>query len=458
MKKIFVALMAVGALLTACDKNQKEPRWESNEGVQLSEAERRTVLIEEYTGQDCVNCPTAAGVLHKLEEEFPKNVIVVAMHSAHSGMARDLENAEATRLAKHYALPSAVPMMMMSRMPFADNKNFNSDYLQWPNSIRKLINTPKLADIVLGKPEYNEAEDKLSLSIELKPAPTLSDEQVGLVAWLVEDVVAGQKLLNGKTKEDYQHHNVLRKVLSGGEALVVKSESKTTLTATGLKASLKDIKNAKVVVFIHKLKGGDEVLAAGLVALGSGNKPGPNPNPEPNPNPQPDGKPELRDGLSFYLAETDFNSDYSLKFVRLIKQADSGYEFKFTEKPEKDGSEYQIGMPNVFIHPGKNAPAGQYQIKVEKVSHKGDASVGLFSVCVLGQCNSAKNPESYEQEINVQPADKLAAELVQIHYKVPANNPPADGTEYKTKVTISDMSGKEVAHCFVTFVFKKPTE
>ncbi|MDO4691589.1 MAG: Omp28-related outer membrane protein [Porphyromonadaceae bacterium] len=457
MKKIFATLVAVGALLTACDKNQEEPRWESNEGVQLSEAERRTVLIEEYTGQDCVNCPSAAGVLHKLEKEFPNNVIVVAMHSEHSGMARELKNAEATRLAKHFGLPNAVPMMMMNRMPFADKKNYNSDFAQWPNSIRKLVNTPKLADIELGKPSFDKAQDELRLSVKVKPAATMSDKRVRLVAWLVEDVVANQKLLTGETKKDYKHHNVLRKVLSDGDALRVNVDQEIMLTGKGLKASVKDMANAKVVVFIQKLEGSEEVLAARLVGLGDGLKPGPGSKPQPQPEPQPeDNKPTVREGISFYLAKTTVDeSDFSLKFAELIEQVNSGHEFKFDQVTSID-EHYEFVTPNIFLHPGKNAPAGKYQIKIEKVSHKNDASVGLFSVCVFGKCNQAQSKEKHEEEITIQPADKLVTELIQIHYNV--EQAPAEGTEYKLRVGVLDMSNKEVAHCFITFVFKKPTQ
>ena len=42
----------------------------------------RTVLLVEFTGNRCVNCPGAAMVAHEMLEISPENIVVVGMHPA----------------------------------------------------------------------------------------------------------------------------------------------------------------------------------------------------------------------------------------------------------------------------------------------------------------------------------------------------------------------------------------
>ena len=45
-------------------------------------SDTRNVLIEDFTGHRCGNCPLAATIAHGLKEEYPGRVFVVAIHSA----------------------------------------------------------------------------------------------------------------------------------------------------------------------------------------------------------------------------------------------------------------------------------------------------------------------------------------------------------------------------------------
>ena len=42
---------------------------------------RKKVLIEDFTGFKCANCPDASSELHKIEEIYPDKVIGIAIHA-----------------------------------------------------------------------------------------------------------------------------------------------------------------------------------------------------------------------------------------------------------------------------------------------------------------------------------------------------------------------------------------
>ena len=76
IKSFIFAIFATLALFVACDVIPEEDRLE----VVPLEPSERNVLLLEFTGWKCVNCPSAAVVAHTLVEALGENIVVVAMH------------------------------------------------------------------------------------------------------------------------------------------------------------------------------------------------------------------------------------------------------------------------------------------------------------------------------------------------------------------------------------------
>ena len=90
MKKILLYSGAI-LLMSACDK-VTDPRIagaaDPNKLVGSnfttntnSPANIRKVLVEDYTGHTCGNCPLAANVAYSLSNQFPNSVVVMAVHA-----------------------------------------------------------------------------------------------------------------------------------------------------------------------------------------------------------------------------------------------------------------------------------------------------------------------------------------------------------------------------------------
>ena len=63
--------------LTACSNIDEDERLIYVEPAEVN----RPVLIEDFTGQACVNCPNATAAIHELQETYgEENVIAVAIH------------------------------------------------------------------------------------------------------------------------------------------------------------------------------------------------------------------------------------------------------------------------------------------------------------------------------------------------------------------------------------------
>ena len=80
MKRInTIILVLLGIVLfTSCDKVPLNERLIYVEPPEVG----RAVLIEDYTGQYCVNCPRATEEIERLVEEYGDSVVIaVAIHS-----------------------------------------------------------------------------------------------------------------------------------------------------------------------------------------------------------------------------------------------------------------------------------------------------------------------------------------------------------------------------------------
>jgi len=65
-------------LLSACSQIDESERFIYVEPSGVA----RAVLIEDFTGQRCINCPTAASEIERLQKEYgEENVIAVSIHS-----------------------------------------------------------------------------------------------------------------------------------------------------------------------------------------------------------------------------------------------------------------------------------------------------------------------------------------------------------------------------------------
>ena len=76
--KTLVILIALAFAFQACDK--VEPPYIN--GIDC-EVGTKKVLIEDYTGHGCVNCPGAAVVAHNLQEQCEDRIIIMAVHAGY---------------------------------------------------------------------------------------------------------------------------------------------------------------------------------------------------------------------------------------------------------------------------------------------------------------------------------------------------------------------------------------
>ncbi len=202
------------AFVISCD--EISPPYLENYQSEDTSSYQQKILLEEYTGFRCGNCPEAAEKAHMLREKYPKNLILLTVHAG--GYAKpttehpyDFRTSIGTELDNFFGCSKAGnPNGMVNRYGFP-NKTHILREGQWESMIVNLIkNKPKL-NIKLTT-AYNPTLRKISAFVEIKFLEN-SSPNYHLCLYLAEDSVVQYQRDDRKSPpdvEDYVHNNVLR--------------------------------------------------------------------------------------------------------------------------------------------------------------------------------------------------------------------------------------------------------
>lgn len=275
MKKLFkISLIIFIVLFTACDKVEG-PYTEGQTGGQTGgetpgEVEDtvkiKKVLIEEYTGHLCSNCPAASLLLHQLKDVYGIQLTIIAVHAGYNAnlvspnYLTDFRTTVGNDLNTFFEVDIA-PQGVVNRRKFNNNSYYPIDKEAWGPAIAEVLAEEQQAKIKVEK-TYNNVDSMVNVTAKLEFFSEISDP-INLSVYVIEDsVIAYQKNNDpniGSTPEipNYAHMHVLRGALNntwGDEVLATGSSNglKITKTIQGkLPNKVKNVNNVNLVVFLH---------------------------------------------------------------------------------------------------------------------------------------------------------------------------------------------------------------
>lgn len=249
-------------ILIGCDII--EPPYVENQNQTDTTEYTQKILLEEYTGFRCGNCPEAIEVAHSLKEKYPKNVILLSVHAGPyarptSTRTYDFRTPIGDELDIFFGCSKAGnPNGMVNRIGFS-NKTHILREGQWETAIKSLLgNKPKLDLKVTSN--YNASFRKITASVEitfLEP----SRPNYHLCVFIVEDSIVQYQRDDRKTPpdiENFVHNNVLRGGLTStwGEKISENPLSKGTKITKNFEYIIPADKDwrpekLKIIAFVH---------------------------------------------------------------------------------------------------------------------------------------------------------------------------------------------------------------
>lgn len=268
--KQLLSIAALALAFTACDDIKEGDRYEQMEVLSVA----RTVLLEEYTGQMCVNCPKAHEAIESFEKLYGQNFISVSFHCggdafsiaendpSWEGITVGLRNDESQKYgeqANAYSLPAGK----------VDRVTSLKNYDAWAEDIRTELGKETPVNIELAATLASDGTT-IDIATTIKSSSNVSGK---LQLWVVENgITAMQMLPNGDLDLEYVHNNVFRGSVNGmgGEAVNIQSGVHGEFQHT---AAVKDwwkAENLAIVAFVYNDGG---VLQAARAKVSAANAP-----------------------------------------------------------------------------------------------------------------------------------------------------------------------------------------
>ena len=212
-----IAMAAVMLFVLGCDKidNPHKPYTPSGGN--------KTVLIKDFTGARCVNCPAAAEAAHELQHQLGEDrVFVMSVHAGYLaqpiGKFPDFTTPEGT---VWYNDNSANPLFSVDHVALTEGNTLNESQLDTP--VSDALAEPQLFDIFINN-TYNELTRSLSVENRFNPTGDGQGEYYATVC-LLEDSIVGRQVIPGGVDTAYVFRNVFRGTLNGADGELVSNSA-----------------------------------------------------------------------------------------------------------------------------------------------------------------------------------------------------------------------------------------
>lgn len=268
LKNIFlgVATAAMAMAAASCSNIDEGDRL-----IYVKPAEvGRAVLIEDLTGQRCINCPTGTDIINGIIETYGEdNVIAVGIHCGPLGFAGNskrvgLMTDTGVEYYKHWAngtnlgQPSAIFNRKKGKGPI-DNLN------NWAAEVGLIIS--EKANLSVDIANAYDAKTR-TLTTKVGAFGVNGTVSGKLQVWIVEDgIKAMQMMPDGSANQEYIHNHVFRAAVNGtwGEEVTVKEGETTSKDYSYVLPETWNAENISVVAFVYNDNGVENVAKKHIV-------------------------------------------------------------------------------------------------------------------------------------------------------------------------------------------------
>ncbi|MBE0646460.1 MAG: Omp28-related outer membrane protein [Bacteroidales bacterium] len=233
---LYLMMALAGILVVSCDKLDQPY---SSEKVIVLDTNKRKVLLEDYTGMKCVNCPAATADAEALVDLYKGQVILMTVHAGYfsepdaSGhYSTDYRVTEGVSWFNDFLLISN-PMGMVNRAPYNGKPAIGSG--SWAEAVASVAQENEVASIRITTEYTPLSRHHINTTIET----TFHSELPGaynLTVCILEDSIVGWQKNNDPNVgtvpdiENYVFNDMLRAVLNGTYGEQVTNAVDTTLT------------------------------------------------------------------------------------------------------------------------------------------------------------------------------------------------------------------------------------
>jgi hypothetical protein len=234
MKKIFFISVSLAIItLQSCKEKDVLIDFGLKEGVKdstfitgVEAAQKRNVLIEEFTGASCTNCPAGHDVVSSLISSNPGRIVAIAYHTFNGGVTGgifapvnkkgevskyDFRDSSATEIGNViFGGLSSIPAAGIDRTKIGTSLIITRP--QWSSETNKRLSVDAPVNIKMTS-TYKADENKVDLKIIVSYTKSISTKNK-LTIGVNESKLLDLQEFSDRIEENYEHNHVYRKSLS----------------------------------------------------------------------------------------------------------------------------------------------------------------------------------------------------------------------------------------------------
>ncbi len=234
------------AVFTSCTPPDEEHRFKRVSPLTV----KRTILVEDFTGQLCIFCPNAISEIHRLQTAYGKdNIVAVSVHTGNLAISETasgvvgLKTVEGDLYAKKKGIDK-LPTLFINGL---HRTNSTADF---GASVIAALQKESPLSLHL-KATYDEAKNTIDVALSVRSSEAVKGV---LKMWIVEDDISALQLFPaGKKEENYIHSHVFRATIHSleGEPIQIVPGQNTTIRHTANRAERWSPQALSVVAFVE---------------------------------------------------------------------------------------------------------------------------------------------------------------------------------------------------------------
>jgi hypothetical protein len=235
----------------------------------LQTPQTKNVLLEDFTGIRCINCPNAQTELKYLIGQHSGRLIGLSHHSVLQDEVYPVSRVELTsrvsQVIEDYLIyPGFKPSGSIDRANLLNRTSLCYDYLEWAGAVNTRLNQTTTVNLNVIK-EFSKTNGELTLDVRMHYIVN-ETEPNRLTIFIVEDsIVTAQLMPNNTINENYVHDHVVRLAVSDtlGDKLNHDLNAGNTIRhvyQTNLSGKELDFSHLKAIVFVHRFTNVKEIL------------------------------------------------------------------------------------------------------------------------------------------------------------------------------------------------------
>ena len=252
--KTYLLTTLLALTMSACSHIDENDRL-----IYVKPAEvKRHVLLEDFTGQRCVNCPKGTEVIEQLLQTYgDSTLIAVGIHGGPLGFAGNAtQKGLATTMGDEYYTHWKLEYQPVGLV----NRHGAVNYTDWAKAVREELAKSAPLNLMLSATLVSG-----QIEMALEALGTDGKTTGKLQVWILEDGITAMQLMpDGSANANYVHNHVLRAAVNGtwGEDFTIgEGELKTVILTKAIEADW-NTKNLSVVAFVYNDQGVQQAVKA----------------------------------------------------------------------------------------------------------------------------------------------------------------------------------------------------